>query len=160
MEIRRLGSSDYAILASAIQTLIPADERDNSVASNSHLQRALDDSASYFIVCMLNSACVGFLSAFRFPEIQHDYFQVYLYDIVVNVNHRGEGIGSRMIEGLKTYCAQDGVDHIWVGTSHENDAAQRTFERTGAEKVSETYIEYVYRLRDPPNATFLQFLHK
>ena len=51
-----------------------------------------------------------------------------------------------MIEELKRYCKADGVDHIWLGTSLENEAAQKTFERTGARKVSETYIEYVYPL--------------
>ena len=57
-----------------------------------------------------------------------------------------EGISSQMIEELKQHCWGDGVNHIWLGTSLENEAAQKTFERTGARKVSETYIEYIYPL--------------
>ena len=146
MEIRRLQSEDYAFLASAIQTLVPEDERDGGVASEAHLRRALANTACYFIVCLIDSGPVGYLSAFRFPAIDDDNFQVYLYDIIVDEGHRRTGIGSRMIEELKRQCRADGADHIWLGTSLENEAAQKTFERTGARRVSETYIEYVYPL--------------
>jgi ribosomal protein S18 acetylase RimI-like enzyme len=146
MEIRRLQENDYALLASAIQSLIPEDERGGGVASHAHLRRALRNTACYFVVCLIDSAPVGYLSAFRFPAIDDDCSQVYLYDIVVEEKHRRRGIGSRMIEELKGYCRRDGADHIWLGTSLGNEAAQKTFEGTGADKVSETYIEYIYSL--------------
>ena len=145
MEIRRLQGSDYALLASAIQTLIPEDERDGGrVASDAHLKYALANTACYFILCLIDSTPAGYLSAFRFPAIDSDCFQVYLYDIIVDEKHRRKGIGSRMIEELKRDCKKDGADHIWVGTSVENEAAQKTFEGTGARRVRETYIEYIY----------------
>jgi ribosomal protein S18 acetylase RimI-like enzyme len=146
MEIRRLQENDYTLLASAIQSLIPEDERDGGVASDAHLRRALRNPSCYFIVCLIDSAPAGYLSAFGFPAIDDDCSQVYLYDIVVAEKHRRKGIGSRMIEELKRHCRMDGADHIWLGTSLENVVAQRTFEGTGARKVSETYIEYVYSL--------------
>ncbi|HEX9988194.1 MAG TPA: GNAT family N-acetyltransferase [Chloroflexia bacterium] len=146
MEIRRLQGSDYALLASAIQALIPEEERDGGVASAAHLKRALENTACYFIVCLLDSNPVGYLSAFGFPAIDNDCSQVYLYDIVVDEQHRRKGIGSRMIEELKGQCKQDGADHIWVGTSLDNEPAQKTFEGTGAERERETYIEYIYSL--------------
>lgn len=146
MEIRRLQGNDYALLASAIQALIPEDERKGSVASDAHLKRALENPACYFIVCLVDSTPVGYLSAFSFPAIDDDCSQVYLYDIVVDEQHRRKGIGSGMIEALKRQCKKDGADHIWVGTSLENEAAQRTFEGTGAQRERETYIEYIYLL--------------
>ena len=144
MEIRRLQSDGYVLLASAIQSLIPRDERDGRVASDAHLRRALENPACYFIICLIDSMPVGYLSAYGFPAIDTDCSQVYLYDIIVAEGHRRKGIGSRMIEELKVHCEADGADHIWLGTSLENEAAQRAFEGTGARKVSETYIEYVY----------------
>jgi aminoglycoside 3-N-acetyltransferase I len=146
MEIRRLHADDCVLLASAIQSLIPEDERDGGVASDEHLRRALGDTSCYFIVCLVGSSPAGYLSAFRFPAVDDDCSLVYLYDIVVDEKHRRKGIGSRMIEELKTHCRADGAGHIWLGTSLENEAAQKTFEATGARRVSETYIEYVYPL--------------
>ncbi|MFQ4142663.1 GNAT family N-acetyltransferase [Chlorogloeopsis sp. ULAP02] len=146
MEIRRLQENDYPLLSSAIQLLIPEEDRDDSIASSSHLMRALADKNCYFIVCLIDSSPVGYLSAFRFPAIENDVFYVYLYDIIVDEKFRNKGLGSRMIAELKKYCKEDGVEHIWVGTSLENEAARKTFENTGAQKVSETYIEYIYRI--------------
>ena len=91
---------------------------------------------------------MGYLSAHRFPAVESDGFCVYLYDLVVDEAHRRAGIASTLIDRLKTLCSESGVEHIWVGTSLDNHAAQRTFEATGANKVSETYVEYVYRLVD------------
>ena len=148
MEIRRLGSGDHTLLASAIQLLIPEDERDGRVASDAHLKQALGGTACYFIVCLNDSIPVGYLSAFRFPAIEDGGFKVYLYDIIVDESHRRKGIGSRMIEVLKRHCKEDGAGHIWLGTSLENEAAQKTFEGTGARKIRETFIEYVYSLEE------------
>ncbi|MDM9382357.1 GNAT family N-acetyltransferase [Chlorogloeopsis sp. ULAP01] len=146
MEIKRLQENDYPLLSSAIQLLIPEVNRVGSIASNAHLMRALADKNCYFIVCLIDSSPVGYLSAFRFPAIENDVFYVYLYDISVDEKLRNKGLGSRMIAELKKYCKEDGVEHIWVGTSLENEAARKTFENTGAQKVSETYIEYIYRI--------------
>lgn len=146
MQVRRLQGGDYALLASAIKMLIPEDERDGGVASDAHLKRALENTACYFIVCLIDSTPVGYLSAFGFPAIDDDCSQVYLYDITVDEQHRRKGIGTRMIGELKRHCKEDGADHIWVGTSLENEAAQKTFEGTGASRERETYIEYIYSL--------------
>lgn len=146
MEVRRLGPCDSALLAYAVRSLIPEEERDGGAAGEEHLRRALENAACYFIVCLIGSAPAGYLSAFRFPAVDGDWFQVYLYDIVVGEGHRRLGIGSRMIQELKRLCEADGVDHIWLGTSLENEPARKTFERTGARKVGETYVEYVYTL--------------
>lgn len=147
MEIRRLGDGDHAILALAIETLIPEDERGGTVASEAHLKKALAVPSNYFIVCLIDSSPVGYLSAFSFPAMHADRSLVYLYDVVVAERCRRNGIGSDLIEELKNLCRSDGVDHIWLGTSLENHAGQRTFMRTGGQNVGETYIEYVYPLR-------------
>ena len=147
MEIRRLQPSDYLVLASAIRLLVPlvSDEpSSNQIIDESYLKQVLGDKNCYYILCLEDSTPVGYLSAFRFPAVETADFQVYLYDIVVAERSRQRGLGSRMIEELKRYCRDDKVNYIWVGTSLDNQAAQRTFERTGARKVSETYTEYIY----------------
>lgn len=144
MKILRLGARDYPTLAAAIHELVGPGS-----ATEAHLSAALADGNSYFIVCLLDSAPVGYLSAYRFPAVDRDGFYVYLYDIVVHERRRRHGIASAMIEVLKTCCRQDAVTRIWVGTSTDNRPAQRTFEATGARRESETYIEFIYPLDRP-----------
>ncbi|MBE9189542.1 GNAT family N-acetyltransferase [Gloeocapsopsis crepidinum LEGE 06123] len=145
MEIRRLQENDHELLASALWLLIPESER-GSVASHAYLKQALGCKNCYFLLCLVDSTPVGYLSAFRFPAVENTSFQVYLYDIVVDARFRRKGIGTRMIEELKKCCIEDQVSRIWVGTSLDNEAAKRAFEITGARKVRETYIEYIYDL--------------
>ncbi len=147
MEIRRLQQSDYLLLASAIRTLVPlvSDEPISSqTIDEAFLKQVLGDKNCYYILCLDNSTPIGYLSAFRFPAVETADFQIYLYDIAVDELFRRQGLGSRMIEELKRHCGEDKVDFIWVGTSLDNEAAQKTFEKTGARKVSETYVEYTY----------------
>ncbi|MEO6050880.1 MAG: GNAT family N-acetyltransferase [Pyrinomonadaceae bacterium] len=147
MEIRRLQQSDYILLASAIRILVPlvSDEPiSGQVINEVFLKQALNDKNCYYILCLDNSTPVGYLSAFRFPAVETADFQIYLYDIAVEERFRRLGLGSRMIEELKRHCGEDKFDFMWVGTSLDNEAAQKTFEKTGARKVSETYVEYIY----------------
>ncbi len=109
------------------------------------MNQVLGDKNCYYVLCSDDSRPVGYLSAFRFPSVETADFQVYLYDIAIDEQFRRKGLGSRMIEELKSHCRKDKVNYIWVGTSLENEAAQRTFEKTGARKVSETYVEYIYQ---------------
>jgi ribosomal protein S18 acetylase RimI-like enzyme len=146
MEIRRLVEEDYHLLAEAVRVLLSEQDRVSGPASNTHLRGALANESCYFVLCLIGSSPAGYLSAYRFPAVEHVGFHVYLYDIIVAEEHRLRGIASAMIEKLKEQCKRDRVTRIWVGTSLENEAAQRTFEATGAQRVRETYIEYIYQL--------------
>ena len=142
MRIWRLQEGDESLLAKAIESLIPEEERDGKLASQVHLRQALLNPVYYFIVCLIDATPAGYLSAFRLPNIDQDNFQVYLFEIEVGEQYRRKGIASGMIEELKRLCQADNVSHIWVGTELANTAAQRTFEKAGAERIQETYIEY------------------
>jgi ribosomal protein S18 acetylase RimI-like enzyme len=142
MQIRRLQEGDEALLAGVIEKLIPEEERAGNLASQTHLRQALSNPTYYFIVCLIDSTPAGYLSAFRFPKVDEDSFQVYLFEIEVGEQHRRKGVASGMLEELKRQCQTDRVSLIWIGTDLANEAAQRTFEKAGAERVQETYIEY------------------
>lgn len=145
MDIRRLNSDDVDVLQAAVRRLLePADGDELSIGED--LASALADSRCYFLVCEKDAVPVGYLSAFRFPTVEWSGQMVYLYDLVVDADRRREGIGTMLVEALKDLCRADGVTRVWAGTAIENQAAQRTFERTGARRVSETYVEYVYNL--------------
>lgn len=146
MEIRRLAQDDAPLLETAVRDLLPSEDRPDAPTSRPHLARALADPGCYLLVCLLEAVPVGYLSGYRFPAIEYDGFLVYLYDIVVHAKHRRRGIATELVAALKQHCRADGVARIWVGTSLGNRAAQRTFEATGAQRVSETYVEYIYDL--------------
>ena len=142
MDIRRLGPDDSSLLETAVrQVLLPSEP-----ASAQQLVRAIADPRCYFLVSVQDDVPLGYLSAYRFPTVEGGRFMVYLYDLVVAPEHRRRGIGAQLVQELKEWCREDGVTRLWVGTTHENHAAQRTFAATGARRVSERYIVYAYDL--------------
>lgn len=145
MEIRRLQPNEHDLLALAIQLLVPEEDRSNSANRAANLQAALDRPDCYFVVCLVDATPVGYLSAYRFPNVENADLHVYLFDIIVDNRYQQAGIGTRLIEELKRLCYADGVARIWCGTALENTAAQRLYERTGAAKV-EICVEYIYEL--------------
>ena len=151
MEIRRLNQNDGTLLKSALRALLSLGDHVPNLAQGSHLANALADQGCYFILCYEGSKVLGYLSAFRFPDIAHDGYLVYLYDIVVRPRHRRCGIGAKLIAALKQNCRADKVTRIWAGTSLHNRPAQAMFETTGAERVSDTYAEYVYDMGGGPS---------
>lgn len=142
MDIRRLGPDDSSLLETAVRhVLVPSEP-----ATAQHLVEAVADPQSYFLVSVQDGVPIGYLSAYKFPAVERSGFMVYLYDLVVVPEHRRCGIGTRLVQELKEWCRQDCVTRLWVGTTRENQAAQRTFAATGAYRVSEEYIEYAYDL--------------
>ena len=143
--VRRLAPSDAAELARAIDALSPADERGadvRSAAHVAHLARALATPSCYVFLAFRAGAPVGYVSAYRFPRLDHASDQVYLFDIEVAPAERRRGVGRRLVEALLAACWADGATWAWAGTARENEAAQRLFAAAGGERVSETYIEY------------------
>lgn len=148
MEIRRLRRPDVALLAEAVKSIVEPGDDGDGPASIEHLETALAEANTYLFVCFVDGRPVGYLSAYRFPATDHDGFLVYLYDVTVHRDYRRRGIGAQLVDALKRECHADDVTEIWVGTSITNAAAQRTFESTGAKRVSDTYVEYIYDLGD------------
>lgn len=145
MQIRRLGEGDGPLLEAVARRLLAPP---GAAASPSRrlVDEALADPRCYFLVCLHDDAPVGYLGAYRFPAVEHDGYIVYLYDLVVHPERRRQGIGTRLVAALLERCRGDRVTRVWVGTALDNRAARRTFEATGARRVSETYVEYVYDL--------------
>jgi ribosomal protein S18 acetylase RimI-like enzyme len=146
MDVRRLDIADVGVLRAAVLELIQEESGWEEPASVDHLERALGDPSSYFFVGWDGGRVVGYLSAYRFPAVDHDGFLVYLYDITVHPEHRRRGVGTQLIDALKRQCDEDDVTEIWLGTAVSNVGAQRTFESTGAERSSEEFVEYLYDL--------------
>jgi ribosomal protein S18 acetylase RimI-like enzyme len=148
METRRLTPGDRDLLEVAVQRLIQEESGWNVPASREHLTMALADDRSYFFVTHQAGDPLGYLSAYRFPATDHDGFLVYLYDVTVAPDARRQGIGSSLVNALLQACELDGVTEVWLGTSTENVAAQRTFEATGGQRGTETFVEFTYEVDD------------
>jgi ribosomal protein S18 acetylase RimI-like enzyme len=146
VEVRRLGASDAAELARVLAPIVAANaETDVTEASHAaHLRRLLDEPTCYVFVAVDRDTPVGYVSAYRFPRLDHASDQVYVFDIEVAPGMRRRGVGRQLMNALLEACRRDGVTWAWAGTARENIAAQRLFASIGGERGGDTYVEYEF----------------
>ncbi|AGL21325.1 GNAT family N-acetyltransferase [Actinoplanes sp. N902-109] len=58
--------------------------------------------------------------------------EMFLYELGVAPHARLKGVGSALVEALAVVARERGCYGMWVGTEHDNEAAQRTYRRAGA----------------------------
>jgi GNAT superfamily N-acetyltransferase len=65
---------------------------------------------------------------------------VLMNDLYVDRDHRGEGIGRALIEASAGVARERGAHHLEWATAPDNEAAQRLYDSTGAERSE--WVEY------------------
>ncbi len=145
-EVRRAGTGDERLWLSAVASIFSEEDRDERIATDVELASALEDSRCLLFLALSEETPVGLLSAYIFPDVSAGGSLAYLYDIEVRESHRRAGVGTALIEALVAGCRAAGVTTIWAGTDVSNQAARRTFERTGADLEGESYAEYEWDL--------------
>ena len=68
-----------------------------------------------------------------------------LYDIVVDPNHRGHGVGRMLLDTTLDALKANGAPRVVLSTAEKNPTAQRLFERAGFRR---TMIEMTRELND------------
>jgi len=69
-----------------------------------------------------------------------------LHDILVDPDHRGHGVGRRLLDETVSILQQRGARQIVLSTAERNDSAQRLFARLGFRR---TMIEMTRELDEP-----------
>lgn len=143
--VQRISSSDAAAFANALKVVreVVGPEGDLDTSEHiAHLTRALATPNCYVFVASLSGMPIGYVTAYRFPRLDHTSDQAYVFDIEVAERMRRLGVGRHLLETLLTTCWAEGVTWAWAGTARENLAAQRLFSVAGGARVGETYVEY------------------
>ena len=69
-----------------------------------------------------------------------------LHDIIVDPEHRGQGVGRLLLDATLEFFRSRGVPRVVLSTAERNEAAQRLFARMGFRR---TMIEMTLELADP-----------
>jgi ribosomal protein S18 acetylase RimI-like enzyme len=63
----------------------------------------------------------------------------YIYDVLVNEEFRGKGIGRMLVEKAQSYCREKGYSRILLMVSVSNETAIRLYDKMGF-KAEQTYM--------------------
>lgn len=102
-------------------------------------------------IVVLVAERAGVVLGYTFAGVEgYDYMELrgpagVLYDIVVDPEHRGHGIGAALLEATLAQLKERGAPRVVLSTAERNESAQRLFARAGFRR---TMIEMTRELDD------------
>ena len=144
-QIRKLSEKDLSLA----QALINRWQTDDGVKNYrlppaDYLQQLLAKESFHVWVVTVEEEVVGGLTAYEIDMFDEVAKEIFLFEIGVTETYQNKGIATALIESLKAYCVTKGIKVIFVGTSLENAAAKRLYEKTGGDL--EVIPWYTYQL--------------
>ena len=92
----------------------------------------LENPFNHLLVAVEGSETVGYIIAYELQRPDREQSMMHLYDITVMNKHRQKGIGTALIEQLKSICSTKPMMKMFVGTNRSNEAAVGLYQKTGA----------------------------
>ena len=93
-----------------------------------YLRRFFGESADKIFVAESDEAVVGYISVVVLGD---DVRYVYIDDFCVDGEHRGRGIGTRLLRRCEEYSEKLGVTYIALHVEETNASARRLYEKNG-----------------------------
>jgi len=131
VSVRRLGRGDEKLMLSAVDK-IKSEGAVPKELSRLSPERFLEAESNIFMAAIGDDGSpVGFLLSYRLPRIDTDRMMILIYELEVAHEHRGQGVGRKLLEGLKELLADDDILKMWVLTNRSNRAAVKLYQTCG-----------------------------
>jgi len=130
--IRRLVPGDEA-LAGAMFSMMSAVFNETSEPVSEEYLTALLGRESFWAIAALDGAdVVGGLTAHTLPMTRTPSSEVFIYDLAVRGDHQRQGVGSRLVNQLRTAAALLGINEVFVPADNEDAGALDFYRAQGA----------------------------
>lgn len=83
--------------------------------------------------------------------VQQDYLMLDVYNLYVDISHRGKGIGQKLLDFAEEYARKKRLHGVKVETGEDNKDAQQFYLKCGYQKVGKVKN---YRLKDSTSLFF------
>jgi GNAT superfamily N-acetyltransferase len=141
MEIRRVGSDEWSTVRKIrLAALLDSPDwfwttYDEEVTKPERWWRDRITAGAWFIA-QVGGRPVGIAAAISAPELKGSDRQ--LVSMWVEPGSRGRGIGSQLVEAIKTWALADGADGLQLQVTEGNHVATRLYERCGFQLTGRT----------------------
>jgi len=143
VEIKRLAKEDLTTFKSLIDLLnVVFEESESNVGMEADLLKLLNSNNFVALVAISRNEVLGGLTAYELPLVYSTRSEILLYDMAVKSDHQRMGIGRRLIQSLKEYCAENGIKEFFV-LAHEEDKSAIEFYHS-TEGKGEKVVNFVY----------------
>jgi ribosomal protein S18 acetylase RimI-like enzyme len=152
MQIQRVDNSTLYLVEELFdQYRVFYHQPSNIQLARQFLQQRLSNNESVIFVALDNQN--GKIIPAGFTQLYPSYSSVraqknwILNDLYVEVMHRKQGIGRKLIEAAVQFAKEHGATFIQLETMQDNITAQRLYEAIGFEQYNPFEGEIVYKIR-------------
>lgn len=139
MDIRELGTSD-------VEALLDAGHLFDEAPSVDRARGFLRSKGNHCLVAYVDEEAVGFVTGIEIAHPDKET-EMLLYELGVDENRRGQGIGKALVAALEAVARRSGFRGMWVLTEPGNEPALATYRSAGAE-VAEDAVVLEWRFAD------------
>lgn len=145
--VRRITSGDDTFeVANRIRPEQWGPDNEMEAYDQTALRQFLSHDDNVLLVAYDADEIVGLLLATKIYMPYKNSHWMYVDELDTRPSHRRQGVARALMEHLFTVTKEMGMNEVWLGTEHNNTAAQKLYESLGPAEV-ERMIGYTYLLK-------------
>ncbi|QHQ63388.1 GNAT family N-acetyltransferase [Anaerocolumna sedimenticola] len=120
------------LAVNAMVTIKCTDGLPIELATSTAMTTFLENPFNHLLIAVDASKTVGYLIAYELQRPDREQSMMFLYDITVIDEYRKRGIGTALVEKLKSLCTTKPMMKMFVPTNRSNISAVGLYQKTGA----------------------------
>jgi aminoglycoside 3-N-acetyltransferase I len=144
LSIRVLKPGDEKELQRLLQLYIDVFGDRSMPQEMDYLTAILQQDNTLFVAAYLNEELVGGITAHIQPSIYGKFNELYIYDMAVSQPHQRHGIGSQMLDFVKSYSKEHGIIDLFVQADTVDTEARNFYKKNGG--VEEDVRHYDFKV--------------
>ncbi|SRR5258708_558763 len=106
--------------------------------SESYIKTFLSDSEHIILVAQEGGSVIGGLVAYELKKFEQERSEIYIYDLAVSKVYQRRGVGTTLVENLKSIGRERGVSTLFVQAEKVDSEAVFFYKSLNAKKI-DTY---------------------
>lgn len=82
---------------------------------------------------------IGIATFYLFPVLRRGNYRVQLEELVVSENHRGKGVGTALVEAVKSWCKDNNISVLRINSQVANPDAHKFYENLGGKFAEKSF---------------------
>ena len=123
---------------------VAASEIDSSDYSVETIQKCIANQNHVWCIARSDGVFAGMASAFLMPKPDGDQW-LYIDEVDVVADQQQKGVGTALMRFLIEYGKSNNCDEVWLGTEHNNQAANALYESLDPSEI-EDFVGYTFKL--------------
>ena len=147
IEVRKLTQEDVSTFKLLIHLFnVVFEEDESAMGSDVNLFKLLSNNHFVALAAFYENDLVGGLTAYELPMYYSEESEILLYDLAIASKYQRMGIGKSLIQSLKEYCVENGINEFFVLAHEEDEHAVAFYRSTGGK--SEKVVNFIYHTRE------------